>query len=232
MVQNLAIASATSVTLSPQQAEFSKQFAAIPVKPMNELVQSSSPSLSRLDKQALSICIAAAIGKYLSFIGLPDAMTEEHTLETAQMMIDCHPHIQVDAIKSFFYECKRGTYGYHYNKMDGSKLLMWFDKFVEDYYKQIDDYEYAKHQNTKGDLANPANLTDEDGEPIDLTELLASFHGKTKEQLVRENLVKDIRHSVFKKNMHLYNEMSVEEADKIIEQAIIDEMKAHGLINF
>ena len=159
-------------------------------------------------------------------------MDKDTTYETACMMIDIHPHLPVDAIKTFFYECKRGTYGYHYNKMDGSKLLMWFDKFVEEFYKQVDDYEYAKHQSTKGDLASPIALQDEDGQPIDYVELLASVHGKTKEQLMRENLVKDIRYQVLKKNMHLYDTMSVEEADKQIENAIIEEMKAQNIINF
>lgn len=201
-----------------------------PLKKMDELVQSQAPALNSINREELVATLVAFIGDYLSFIGV--TMNDDVIVEVAQMMIDAHPHIPVDSLKTFFYECKRGSYGYHYNKMDGSKLLMWFDKFVEDYYRKVDDYEYAKHQNTKGDLANPANFTDEEGQPIDLTELLASFHGKTKEELIRENLIKDIRHKVIKKNMNLYNEMSVEEADKAIDDAIMKEMEANNLLVF
>jgi hypothetical protein len=177
-IRKLETASATSQVLSPQQAEFSKQFAIIPVLSVSELVEKDkSPALYSVDKEGLAFCIALAIGKYLRFIGCE--MTEEQTLETAQMMIEIHPNITIAAIKSFFYECKRGSYGYHYNKMDGSKLLMWFDKFVEDYYKQIDDYEYAKHMSTKGDLANPANLTDEE---VSLSTWMSYSHRSTAKQ--------------------------------------------------
>lgn len=217
-------------TMSREQAEFSKQFALLPVKQMSDLIVSESKTLSSVDKDCLAFCIATAIGKYLNFIGV--TMTEENTYETACMMIEAHPHLPIEAVKTFFYECKRGTYGYHYNKMDGSKILMWFDKFVEEYDKQIDDMEYAKHLNTKGDLASPIALETEENEPVDMDELYASFHGKTKEQLLRERKEKEIRFDVLKENRHLYDSMPVEEADKLIEQAIINRLQQEGLITF
>lgn len=219
-------------TLSKHQADFIAAYNNLPVKRVDDLVNSQSPALHMVDKQALCICIAAGIGDYLNFVGLDRKMNDKQMYETAQMMAEEHPHIPVDAIKTFFYQCKKGSFGYHYDEMNGTRILLWFDKFVEDYYKQLDDIEYAKHMSTKGDLANPANLTDEEGEPIDLDELFASFNGKTKEQLQRERLVKEIRMNVYKHNMNLYNSMPVEEADKAIENAIIAEMKAQGLINF
>ena len=229
---NLAIASVNSQTLSPKQAEFSKMFAMLPVKDIDELMQSQAPAVNMVDRESLTLCISLAIGKYLNFIGCPNSMTEDAIFETAQMMIDTHPHITVDAIKSFFYECKRGTYGFHYNKMDGSKLLIWYDKFVNDYYRKLDDMEYAKHQNTKGDLASPLALETEEGEPIDFDELYASFHGKTKEQMIREREIADVRKEVCNANMHLYDEMPIEQADKIIEEAIIKELQSRNLLTF
>lgn len=199
---------------------------------MSVLVQSHAPILARLNRDTLTLCIATAIGKYLNFIGLSDKMTEEQTYETAQMIIDTHPNLQIDAIKTFLYECKRGAYGYHYNSMDGSKLLMWLDKFVEDYDRRIDEMEYAKHQSTKGELATPLALEDEDGQPIDYEELLASWNGKTKEQYVREKKIAEIRSAVCKKNVHLYDEMPVAKADEIIESAIMEELKNQDLLTF
>jgi hypothetical protein len=223
-------ASKNSQSISPIQAEFSKQFAGLPVKKVDDLIHSDAPQLNQVDRGALSLCISLEIGKLLNFIGC--TMSEETTYEIAQMMIDNHPHIPVDAIKSFFYEAKRGTYGFHYNKMDGTKLLMWYDKFVNDYYVQLEEMEYQKHVSVKDGRGTPLEITDEDGQSIDYNELLASFRGKTKEELEREKKVAEIRYQVQKKNIHLYDSLPVEEADKRIENAIIEEMKAQGLLTF
>lgn len=224
--------SANSPTLSREQSNFMQQFSLIPVKSMDELVESRMLNANVVDRTALSLGIASLIGDYLNFVGLGRKMNDKQIYETAEMMIDNHPNVMVDIYKAFFYDCKRGKFGYHYDEMNGTRILMWYDKFVEDYYRKIDDFEYAKHQSTKGDLANPANITDEDNEPIDYAELLASFRGKTKEQIERERLVSDIRHDVFKKHMHLYDTMSVEEADKIIEDAIVEELRVKNLLVF
>ena len=210
--------------------EFSKQFSALPVKNMDELIESQSPALHMVDRQALTLCISLEIGKYLNFVGC--SMTEEATYETAMMMIDTHPHLTVDAIKTFFYNCKRGAYGFHYNKMDGSKLLMWFDKFVNEYYVQLEDAEYNKHFSTKGDLATPIASDDDEMVAVNYEELCASFNGLTQEEYSRKCQIEDIRKRICNENMHLYDEMSVEEADKIIEDAIIKELQANQLLTF
>lgn len=197
---------------------------------MDDLVQSQAPAVNALDRKSVELFIFTCIGDYLNFIGAE--MKDSVVLEVTQMMIDNHPHITIEAIKTFFYECKRGAYGFHYNKMDGSKLLMWYDKFVTDYYQQLDDMEYAKHLNTKGDLANPLAIEDEDGQPIDYDELLASFRGKTKEEMERERKIADIRRQVCNENIGLYDTLPVEEADKRIEEAIISKLKEENLITF
>ena len=207
-------------------------FAAMPVKRMDELVVSQAPALFQLDRDALAINIAACIGDYLSFIGLPDCMSEKTTIEVAMMMIDTHRNLGVDAIKSFFYECKRGTYGFHYNKMDGTRLLMWFDEFVREYYNQIDDAEYAKHMSTKGDLASPISVEDDDSIPFNLTRAYAAFLGKSQEEIERSNRVKEIRLEVQRKYVNLYNTKPVAEVDKMMDDAITERLKAEGLIGF
>lgn len=224
--------SANSQTLSREQSKFMTEFSLIPVKHMDDLVSSTMLNTGMVDRQALTLGVASLIGDYLNYVGLSSKMNDQQIYETAEMMIDNHPNVTVDVFKTFFYDCKRGKFGYHYDEMNGTRILMWYDKFVEDLYRQIDDYEYAKHQNTKGDLANPANLTDEEGEPIDLTQLLASFHGKTKEQLEREKKIADIRYAVLKKYTNLYDTMPVDEADKIIEDALTKEFQAQGLLTF
>jgi biotin-(acetyl-CoA carboxylase) ligase len=116
--------------------------------------------------------------------------------------------------------------------MDGTKLLMWYDQFVNDYYVQLEEMEYQKHVSVKDGRGTPLEITDDECVPVDYNELLASFHGKTKEELEREKKIAEIRHSVQKKNIHLYNSLPIEEADKRIENEIIEELKAQGLLTF
>jgi hypothetical protein len=230
-VQQLQPLRSSSQGISKSTELFSEQFSELPVKKMDELLNSQSPALCRVDRKGIELCVFTCIGDYLNFIGV-ESMKDNQILEVAQMMIDAHPHLPVDAIKTFFYECKRGSFGFHYNKMDGTKLLMWFDKFVSDYYKQLDDMEYEKHNQSKEGLAKPLEIEDEDGVTVDVMQLLASFRGKTVEEMERERKVKDIRFDVYKRNMNLYNSMPVEAADKAIEQLVIDEMKKQGLLTF
>lgn len=199
---------------------------------MDELMQSKASALHMADKQALSVCISSDIGDYLNFVGLSRKMNDKQIYETAQLMIEAHPHLPVDAIKTFFYQCKKGKFGYHYDEINGTRLLLWFDQFANDYYVQLEEMEYQKHVSVKDGRGTPLEITDEDGQPIDYNELLASFHGKTKEELEREQKVAEIRYQVQKKNIHLYDSLPVEEADKRIENAIIEEMKAQGLLTF
>lgn len=233
---NLAIASANSQTKLLPREVFSKQFAMTPVRSMDELVTSPSIAMHMVDKENLTLCIATAIGKYLNFIGLSDTMSEEATYETAQMIIELDPHVPVGAIKTFFYECKRGTYGYHYNKMDGSKLLMWYRKFVQEYYNAIDEAEYKKHLEAKSDFAKPVVDDEEDAEEsknaiVNLVFKL-THHGMTKEDYERKQRIEDIRHEVIKQHMHLYNTMPVKEVDALIEKAIEDRLVKENIITF
>ena len=202
---------------------------------MDELITSESAQLCRLDRKSLELYIFTSIGDYLNFIGAE--MKDSTILETAQMMIDNHPYLPVDAIKTFFYECKRGTYGFHYNKMDGTKILMWYDEFVREYYKQVDDMEYAKHLSCKSDFAKPVEETDdEDAEENkrEVQRLLFRLihHGKTEEDVEREKQIADIRLKVIRENSHLYGTMPASEADAIIEKAIEDKLVEEGIINF
>jgi hypothetical protein len=148
------------------------------------------------------------------------------------MIAEVHPNLPIDALKLFFYNCKRGVYGKHYNRMDGSTLLQWFDTFCDEFFVNREEADYQRHLMYKQEGTEPAKFTGEEGVPIDYNELLAAFHGKTKEELEREKKIAEIRLSVQNKNIHLYDSLPVEEADKRIENAIIEEMKAQGLLTF
>ena len=229
-IRPLATHGVTQQTLSPQQVVFSKQFAELPVKKADELICSQAPAVHMVDKESLAVCVSLLIGKYLSFIGCSNQMNQETTYETACIMIETHPHIPVDAIKTFFHECKRGLFGFHYNKMDGTKILMWYDEFVNNFYKKLDDAQYELHMQSKNGLTK--KLTIEEEECVSFEELYESFNGKSIKQTELEDKIKDIRLKIIEQNKNLYDLIGTEEAEKVIEQAIVDELKAQNILTF
>lgn len=205
----------------------------MPVKNIDDILTTTSPAVSQYDRQSIVLFVATSIGKYLNFIGMPNSMTEEATFETAQMMLDNHPHIQAEAIKSFFYECKRGTYGYHYNKMDGSKILMWYDKFVNDYYVQLEEQAYEQHQQAKEGLSAPVTLQEGDRELTsqELADMYSQLlNGKTVAQKEKDDRIAAIRLEVINKNMGVYSLLSPEEAEAFINQEINKRLQQENLI--
>lgn len=203
----------------------------MPAKKMDELFESQAPAVSTLDRKSVELCIFTCIGDYLNFIGVE--MTDTQILETAQMMIDTHPYIQIDAIKTFFYECKRGTYGFHYNKMDGSKLLIWYDKFVNDYYNKLDDMQYAKHLAIKNGSYDDGQRTGDVISPAELADTISRIlhNGKGSDDCARENEIADIRKRVIRKYEELL-QTDPDAAKEIIEKEITNELTKANIITF
>ena len=220
-------------TNSVDNVQLSKDFAIAPAKTMDELLQSQAPALCMVNKRKLVMDIALCIGDYLSFIGCASCMSEQHIMETAQMMIDTHPHLPIDAIKTFFYNCKRGVYGSHYNKMDGSKLLQWYDKFVNDYYVQLEEQAYQRHMQAKEGLSAPVTIKDGDRE-LTSEELADAYsillNGKTVAEKEKADRIAAIRLKVIEDNMSVYSILSAEEAENYINNLINEQLKKENLL--
>lgn len=160
-------------------------------------------------------------------------MTQKQVSETARLIISFHPHLPITAIKTFFDECKRGKYGQHYGRMDGSIILTWLDEFNKELMQYIDDYEYAKHENSKKEFANagvPFN-SEEDKKELECF-FDKIFKRKAKEQRELEDRIKEIRIRVIRENAALYGQgLSPEEVESKIKSAISVALKADGIFS-
>lgn len=199
---------------------------------IQDLVKSDAPTIITLDRKSVELCIFTCIGDYLDFIGC--SMDDSRILETAQMMIDAYPHLPINAIKTFFYECKRGAYGYHYNKMDGSKLLMWYKQFAEEYYQRLDDMQYEEHMAIKNGGYSDQERKDDVLSPDELANTISRIlhNGKTVAEVERGKQAADIRLRVINDNLNIYKTMPAEDAERIIEEKITQELQKQNIITF
>lgn len=150
---------------------------------------------------------------------------------TAQMIVKKHPHLPIKAIGVFFEEAMNSTFGPHYGRMDISVIMEWLQQFENSYFEMVEEQAYQKHQSTKGDNENFVDIVaqhkalEEDGDkPVPMPEHMFM---NIKQKILR----KEITDRVHKQNAHLYSQMSVQDADRIIDQLIQEELKKNNINN-
>ena len=199
--------------------DFHRQYLSIPVKSMDELIVSEAPAVRTLNKESLAFSIYLAIGEYLNFVGL--TMKDDVILKVANMMIECQPNMPVDTLKLFFFNCERGLYGAHYNRMDGSTLLRWYDEFCNKFLKEREEYDYQQHLSRKEGVSTPIKFgEDEELVSVNFDELYESFTGQPRKKAERDKCIDDIRIRVINANLRLYSELSPQEAETRINELI------------
>jgi hypothetical protein len=180
--------------------------------------------------QTLMSAIQLLLCEYLSNVSLRASMNDEQIELAVSLMIEEYPHLPVNAFPIFFRNCLLKKYGEHYNSMDIPKLMGWLQMFYADYISQVEEQSYQAHVSTKCDNANFMEIVAahkalemaEEEKPMPMPD---DFMKNVRESVKR----KEIAARVHKENMHLYSQMSVADADNIIDMLIKDELNNNGL---
>lgn len=175
--------------------------------------------------------ISAKLCEYLDMVNLRSSMNAAQIAMAAKLIVQRHPHLPLKAIGVFFEDAMCGAFGPHYGRMDISILMEWLQKFENSYFDMVEERAYQEHQSTKGDNANFVDILqkhkalegDED-EPVPMPDFIF-------EKFKNSKLRKEITDRVHKQNAHLYSQMSVQEADKIIDQLIQEELEKNNINN-
>jgi hypothetical protein len=175
--------------------------------------------------------ISAKLCEYLDMVNLRSSMNAAQIAMAAKLIAQRHPHLPLKAIGVFFEDAMCCAFGPHYGRMDISVLMEWLQKFENSYFEIVEERAYQEHQSTKGDNANFVDILqkhkalegDED-KPVPMPEHMFV-------EYKQKRLRKEIADRVHKQNAHLYSQMSVQEADRIIDQLIQDELKKNNLTN-
>lgn len=174
--------------------------------------------------------ISAKLCEYLDMVNLRSSMNAAQIAMAAKLIAQRHPHLPLKAIGVFFEDAMCGKFGPHYGRMDISVLMEWLQQFENSYFEMVEEDAYQKHQSTKGDNENFVDIVAhhkalEAGE--ELIPMPENMFVEFKQKILR----KEITDRVHKQNAHLYSRMSVQEADRIIDQLIQDELKKNNLTN-
>jgi hypothetical protein len=175
--------------------------------------------------------ISAKLCEYLDMVNLRSSMNAAQIAMAAKLIAQRHPHLPLKAIGVFFEDAMCSKFGPHYGRMDISVLMEWLQQFENSYFEMVEEDAYQKHQSTKGDNANFVDISqkhkaleEDEDKSVPMPE---DMFVKFKQEILR----KEIMDRVPKQNAHLYSRMSVQEADRMIDQLIQDELKKNNLTN-
>lgn len=198
-----------------------------------DLVESNnSPNVIELvhrgERQSVVAMVQLALCEYLDSVSLRSSMNDMQIEKAANLMVDKHPHLPVQAFAIFFQDAMCNEFGPHYGRMDIPTLMGWLQQFESNYFERVEEQAYQEHVSTKGDNENFVDILArhkalEAGEEV--VPMPDDFFKNMRENKRR----KEITERVHKENMHLYSQMSVTDADNIIDMLIKDELNNNGL---
>lgn len=174
--------------------------------------------------------ISAKLCEYLDMVNLRSSMNAAQIAMAAKLIAQRHPHLPLKAIGVFFEDAMCGKFGPHYGRMDISVLMEWLQQFENSYFEMVEEDTYQKHQSTKGDNENFVDIIAHH-KALEAGEELMPMPENMFVEFKKKILRKEITDRVHKQNAHLYSRMPVQEADKIIDQLIQDELKKNNLTN-
>lgn len=104
----------------------------------NELacIDSRTPSIIEIKKAFGQDCIQAYIESWIVnlrlFFNVGRAMTDDQTFETAMLIVDTFPQLNIADINLIFKNAKLGRWGKIYDRLDGNIILEWFERYFDD----------------------------------------------------------------------------------------------------
>ena len=160
--------------------------------------------------------------EYLDCISLRSSMNDMQIEKAANLMVDKHPHLPVQAFAIFFQDAMCNEFGPHYGRMDIPTLMGWLQQFENSYFDMVEERAYQEHVSTKGDNENYVAIIKSHVDAVPMPE---NFMKNLRDNKKR----KEIMERVHKENKHLYSHMSVADADNIIDMLIKDELNKLNL---
>lgn len=147
--------------------------------------------------------------------------------DVSELIIEEYNDMPLESIGVFFKNVKKGTYGNPYGQISGSDIMRWFNEFYQEYWKEY-------HAHKKQEEIKEVKQTDECfvEVPESVQRIFNKLAGKghrTDAECEHCKTIEQIRKDVINKNMYLYSTMSVEEADRAMDNKIKVALMAEGI---
>jgi hypothetical protein len=99
-------------------------------------IDSTLPSLAKLKLHAGEDTVEAYIEMWilnlLSFINVGKTMNDDQVHQTAMMIVEEYPSLNLSDINLVFKMAKLGKMGPFYDRLDGQVILSWFQKYYQE----------------------------------------------------------------------------------------------------
>lgn len=119
-----------------------------------ECIDSKTPQISTIKKSFGEDFIQAYIESWIvnlrMFFNVGRAMTDAQTFETAMMIVEEYPYLNIADINLIFKNAKLGKYGKLYDRLDGSIILEWFERYFNDRCNAASERSIAEAESYKG----------------------------------------------------------------------------------
>ncbi len=117
-----------------QQPE--KFYAELPVRTLTDIQNSSSPGLAEIRRDNGDIVAKAvviiALDDLIEFYNVKNTFTDAQINQTATLILETFFWFKLDDFKLCFNRAKTGYYGAAYNRLDGSVIFEWLNRYAEE----------------------------------------------------------------------------------------------------
>lgn len=183
-------------------------------------------------ENVVSVMLFGGLQDLLKFINVQQGMIPEQVYQTATLIISEYSRMPLAAIKLFFKEVKLGKYKI-YNKIDGTDILAWLHDYYKEHWKEyVLDRDYVAEDGSNAKKIEVVDI----GADENVQRFINKMRGKgcftdaelnqtgntelSDEEKARLERAKSIRIEVLRETSHYYSEMTPQEAEKKIKEAI------------
>lgn len=99
-------------------------------------IDTHSPTIKQVENAFGFDCIQAYIESWIvnlrMFFNVGRAMNDAQTFETAMLIVEMFPSLNIADINLVFKRAKTGYYGNLYDRLDGSIIIDWFNRYFDE----------------------------------------------------------------------------------------------------
>lgn len=99
-------------------------------------IDSKSPTIMDVERAFGPDVVQAYIESWIVnlrlFFNVGKGMNDTQTMETAMLIVDAFPHLNIADINLVCKRAKQGYYGQIYDRLDGNVIIGWFNRYFDD----------------------------------------------------------------------------------------------------
>lgn len=108
--------------------------------------------------------ISIMIAQLLKFFMVDKAITTEATKITSKLIIDEFPSLSLEEICICFNQAMKGHYGEDYNRLDGTTIMKWLQRYQKEKKERLSQQQYEKRAHYRAGNNNDCTIAVKDNQ--------------------------------------------------------------------